>query len=135
MKTRILLIAFAAALACVPFTSPHRLDAQARGPQSLTALVAPMSLTRDTNGDGLADAVAARIIVPAAPTLADIEAATNLAGRLGYETTALSLPLVMRDNDVAQPASVGVPILVGRSNRFIQRLIDAKTIDVSALKP
>jgi hypothetical protein len=135
MKSRILLLTFAAALGCVSFTTPRPLHAQARDPQSLTALVAPMSLTRDTNADGLADAVAARVIVPAAPALADIEAATNLAARLGYETTALSLPLVVRDNDVAQPASVGVPILVGRSNRFVQRLVDAKTIDISALKP
>src|SRR5258705_11742121 len=95
MKRRILLLSLAAALGCLSFTSPHPLQAQARGPQSLTALVAPMNLTRDTNGDGLADIVAARVIVPAAPALADVEAATNLAARPGYETTALSLPLVL----------------------------------------
>ena len=135
MKSGFVLLSFAAALGCLSLTSPDRLHAQTRHPQSLTALLAPMSLTRDTNGDGLADAVAARVIVPAAPVMADIEAATNLAARLGYETTALTLPLVIRDSDVEQPASVGVPILVGRSNRFVQRLIDAKTIDVSTLLP
>ena len=112
---------------------PHHADA--RVPQSLTALVGPQSLVRDTNGDGLADVVAGRIIVPAAPSLADVEAATNLAARLGYETTALTLPLVVRDADVARPADVAVPILVGRTNRFVQRLIDAKTIDVAMLRP
>ena len=64
-----------------------------------------------------------------------MEAATNLAARLGYDTTALTLPLVVRDSDVAQPASIGVPILVGRTNRFVQSLVDAKTLDVAALKP
>src|SRR3954469_16936048 len=134
MKSRILLFTIAAALGCLSFTSSPAVQAQVRGPQSLTALIAPSRLTRDTNSDGLADAVAARVIVPAAPTLADIEAATNLAARLGYETTALSLPLVLRDDHVADAASIAVPILVGRSNRFVQRLVDAKAIDVAALK-
>src|SRR4051794_9171077 len=121
MKSRILSFAVAATLGWLSFTSPHSVQAQARGAQSLTALVAPLRLTRDTNADGLADAVAARVIVPAAPTLPDIEAATNLAARLGYETTALTLPLVVRDNEVADEVSIAVPILVGRSNRFVQR--------------
>ena len=82
-----------------------------RSVQSLTAIVGPQSsLTRDTNGDGLADSVAARVIVPAAPTLGEMEAATNLAARLGYETTALTLPLVIRDQRrVEVRASIGVP--------------------------
>ena len=45
---------------------------------------------RDTNGDGLADVVAARVIVPAAPTPEEVQAATNLAARLAYETTVIS---------------------------------------------
>ena len=135
MKSGFVLLTFAAALGCLSLTSPHPLHAQARRPQSLTALLAPMSLTRDTNGDGLADAVVARVIVPDAPTIGEVEAATNIAARLGYETTALTLPLVHRESEMAQPAAVGLPILVGRTNRFVQRLIDAHAIDVSALKP
>ena len=61
--------------------------------------------------------MAARVIVPATPTIEDVQAATNLAARLGFETTALTLPVVVRTNEVTQPASVGVPILVGRTNR------------------
>ena len=109
--------------------------ADARSPLSLTALVAAGSLTRDTNGDGLADAVPARLIVPAAAVLADIETATNLSARLGYETTALTLPLVLRDDAMAQPASIAVPILIGRSNRYIQRLVSSHAIDAASLKP
>ena len=135
MTRRIFLLALTVALGGLSLASRHHLQADARGPQSLTALVAAQSLTRDTNGDGLADTVAARVIVPASPTLGEVEAATNLAARLAYETTALTLPLVLRDNDVAQPAAVGVPILVGRSNRFVQRLVDAHAIDIAALKP
>src|SRR3989441_5866001 len=119
----------------LPVHRTVRVRADAPHPQTLTALVAANSLTRDTNGDGLADSVAARVIVPAIPPLADLEAATTLAARLGYETTALTLPLVVRDSDIAQPASIGVPILVGRGTRFVKGLADARTIDLASLKP
>ena len=135
MTSRKLLLALAVALGCVPLTFRGGVQADARAGRSLTAIVGPQSLTRDTNGDGLADTVAARVIVPASPTLGEVEAATNLAARLGYETTALTLPLVVRDDDVAQPGSIGVPILVGRTNRFVQQLVSAKTLDLGALKP
>ena len=135
MTSRRLLLALAVALGCAPLAFRGRVQADVRSAQSLTAIVGAHGLTRDTNGDGLDDAVAARVIVPASPTLGDAEAATNLAARLGYDTTGLTLPLVVRDSDVAQPASIGVPILVGRTNRFIQSLVDAKTLDVAALKP
>ena len=135
MKSRRLLLALAVALGCVPLSFRGRIQADARSGRSLTAIVGPQSLTRDTNGDGLADTVAARVIVPASPTLGEVEAAANLAARLGYETTALTLPLVVRDDEVAQPASIGVPILVGRTNRFVQQLISTKKVDLGALKP
>ena len=75
---------------------------------------------RDTNGDGLADSVAARVIVPAEPAVEDVQGAANIAGRLGFETTALTLPIVIKSNEVAQPASIAVPILVGRSNPLVK---------------
>ncbi len=91
-------------------------------------------LVRDTNGDTLPDAVAARVIVPAEASLGEIEAATNLAARLGFETTALTLPLVVRDRDVADPASIEVPILVGRGNAFVEKLAAAGRIDLASLE-
>src|SRR5262245_19333654 len=134
MQSRLLSAAGLVALCTLLFVSPPN-HADERVTQSLTALVGPHSLTRDTNGDSLADTVAARVVVPASPALADVEAATNLAARLGYETTALTLPLVVRDADVAQAAAIAVPVLVGRGNRFVQRLVEARAIDVASLKP
>src|SRR4051794_5980631 len=69
---------------------------------------------RDTNGDGLADSIAARVILPADPSVEDIQAAANLAGRLGFETTAMSLPVVLKAPEVTQPTGVTLPILIGR---------------------
>ncbi|HEV8345922.1 MAG TPA: M14 family metallopeptidase [Vicinamibacterales bacterium] len=138
MTRRVLLLAVAVAAVSLPLRPAVRVIADTPHPQTLTTLVAANSLTRDSNGDGLADVVAARVIVPANPSLADLETATNLAARLGYETTALTLPLVIRDSDVAQAgasASTGIPILVGRDNRFVKRLAEARTIDLASLKP
>jgi hypothetical protein len=88
-------------------------------------------LIRDTNGDGLADAVAARIVVPAAPTVREIQAASNIAARLGFETTALTMPLVDGDGD--QPAAGTVPILLGGNNAVVKRLVANGTIDLKRL--
>ena len=44
----------------------------------------------DTNDDGLADAVRARIMIPEGATAHHAAAAAEFAARLGYETAALS---------------------------------------------
>ena len=91
-------------------------------------------IVRDTNGDGLADAVAARIVVPAKAAQEDMLAATNLAARLGYETVAMDLPVVLRENELARPQDIALPILVGRDNAAIRSLADRNLIDVKPLK-
>ena len=107
--------------------------AEVRGIGSLFDLA--VGAVRDSNGDGLADMVAARVIVPAVPTNEDVQTATNIAGRLGFETTALTLPVVLKANEVTQPGSVALPILVGRGNALTKPLIDRGALDISALKP
>ena len=116
-----------------------------RGPRALAQRTELKSLgsvfdvasggVRDTNGDGLADSVVARVIVPARASAQDIEAATNIAARLGFETTAMTLPIVVRDNAVGDAASIALPILIGRTNTVVQTLADAGTIDVKSLRP
>src|SRR5579872_3254780 len=49
----------------------------------------------DTNSDGIADAVAGKIVVPVHPTAAENAAAANFAARIGYATTGLTLPIVV----------------------------------------
>ncbi len=51
-------------------------------------------LLRDTNGDSIADAVCAHIVVPDSPNEGENTAAANLAARLGYETSGITLPIV-----------------------------------------
>ncbi len=66
------------------------------------------SLLRDENEDGVPDRLGAAIVAGRAPTLAARAAAAEIAARLGFETTALDLPLPR----VASPGRVAV--LVGR---------------------
>jgi hypothetical protein len=54
------------------------------------------SLLQDTNADGIPDAVCGHIIVSAIPSAAENAAAANLAARIGYESSALTLPIVVQ---------------------------------------
>ena len=49
---------------------------------------------QDRNGDGVVDFVDARIALPDAPSAGELAAAADVAARLGYETTAMNLPVV-----------------------------------------
>src|SRR5205807_1108541 len=63
------------------------------------------------------------------------ESAANIAARLGYETTALSLPIVVRDSDADQLKNVERPILVGRGNALVRKLEASNVIDLKSLQP
>lgn len=56
------------------------------------------AMLQDTNGDQIADIVCGHVIVSASPSAADNAGAANLAARLGYESSALTLPLVIEGN-------------------------------------
>ena len=127
-----LLAALAIGVPLLPNGSP-----EAAQPRAVSALSSIYSIAagavRDTNGDGLADSVVARIIVPADPAIEDLQAAANLAGRFAFETTALSLPVVLKAPDIAAPASIALPVVVGRTNPFITRLVERGAIDLKRL--
>jgi hypothetical protein len=128
----------AAAPASSPAAAPRASTASSSS--GLSKVFEPGAATRDTNADGWADDVVARVIVPPAPTAGDIEAATNLAGRLGFETMAATLPIVLREGegaakDNAAAAAIGFPILVGRDNTLVRKLASAGAIDLSTLQP
>lgn len=71
----------------------------------------------DANGDGYPDGLRPRIVLHAdvAPVVA--VAAAELAARLGHETMALDLPLVVLDRDLVDRPHNSV--LVGASNRWL----------------
>jgi Zinc carboxypeptidase/S-layer like family, C-terminal region len=109
-------------------------------PRALTAVFGPAGIVRDTNGDNIPDAVAGRIVVPASPTVKEVQSAANIAARLGYETSALTLPLVVHDADL-NVTNAGTDrespllILVGRSNTLVSKLVERGAIDLNRLIP
>ena len=120
MKSRLALLALAAAFGCVTISSFSPLDAQARRPQSpaaptrtvpgdppsasLSDFFAPGAVFQDRNSDGAVDFVDARIVLAEQPSSAELAAAADVAARLGFETSAMNLPLTVARG--FQPAPV-----------------------------
>ena len=104
-----LLIALMFAFTASPFAQP------ANTSSSSTPLESAFQkgwILQDTNGDDIADFLAGHVLVPAEPTAAENAAAANLAARLGYETTGLTMPVVETATQAVQTES-GAEIFVG----------------------
>jgi hypothetical protein len=65
----------------------------------------------DTNGDGIVDFVAGKIVTPTQPTAVENAAAADIAARLGFATTGLTLPIVI---SAAGDRNDGPRIWIGR---------------------
>src|SRR3974377_415165 len=67
----------------------------------------------DTNGEGIADFIAGKIVVPDSPTAVENAAAANLAARLAYGSTGMTPPVVV---DAAHGAGAGPRIRIVRQS-------------------
>ncbi len=86
---------------------------QASGPAA-DRLLDPFSagwMLRDTNGDGIVDFVAGKVVVPANPSAAENAAAADIAARLGFSSTGLTPPVVI---SATEDRNDGPRIWVGR---------------------
>lgn len=81
-------------------------------------------IVQDTNGDGIADALCGHVVLPKSPSAVENTAAANLAARLGYETSALTLPVVVSGPGKAAPGCAGekAQVWVGRQAMGADRL-------------
>ncbi|HWF48340.1 MAG TPA: M14 family zinc carboxypeptidase, partial [Bryobacteraceae bacterium] len=70
-------------------------------------------MLQDTNGDGIADFIEGKIVVPANPTATENAAAANFAARLGFGTTGLTPPLVVSS---AQDSGLSHRIWIGKES-------------------
>lgn len=91
---------FAAALAITPSASSAQ-------EADLARLFDVGQIVIDTNGDDVPDRVDARLVLADSPTLAEVAAAAEVSGRLGFETMALDLP-------IPRTAGASYAIVVGR---------------------
>jgi hypothetical protein len=69
-------------------------------------------MVTDTNGDGIVDFVAGKVVVPDHPTAAQNAAAADIAARIGFATTGFTPPVVI---SAADDRGDGPRIYVGRS--------------------
>ena len=98
-------------------------------PAALADLFKPGGALQDRNGDGAIDFVDARIVLAAEPTAAELAAAADVAARLGYETSAMNLPLPRAGG--AGDASLS--IFVG-AKALAQDAVSAEALGVGTLK-
>lgn len=90
----------------------------------LASLFSIGGLLSDSNGDGVADGLAGRFLLGDTPSADDVAAAAEIAARLGFETSALSLP-------VARSAGPTV-IVVGQAG--LTRLkLDVRSLELPRL--
>lgn len=72
----------------------------------------PGWMLTDTNGDGIPDFIAGKVVAPARPAAAENAAAADIAARLGYGTTGFTPPLVI---SAAEDRGDGPRIWIGRA--------------------
>ncbi|MGE0158119.1 MAG: M14 family zinc carboxypeptidase [Gemmatimonadales bacterium] len=113
MRTAILLF-----FAVVGFVGvPPAVSAQ-QPPADLTTLFDLGRLVLDTNRDSVPDLLNASFVLGPTPSVAETAAATEIAGRLGFETMALDLPLARGATGSA------LAIVIGRSGLAASGLSD-----------
>ena len=102
-------LVLACALFGVLMTAPRSLavlEGQAP-PADLQSVFNAGGMLQDRNGDGVVDFVSARLALGAKASAAEIAAASDVAARLGFDTSAMDLPLTAAPRDVAGIVAIG----------------------------
>ena len=94
VNKRLLLLALALTAVCPLPGAGQRAD-PAPAPATLSDFFRTGVVLQDRNGDGAIDFVDARIVLPEQPSSAELAAASDIAARLGFETSAMNLPLAV----------------------------------------
>src|SRR5262249_55534471 len=115
-------------------------DQPATAPASIADFFRPGVVLLDTNGDGAIDFVNARIVLAEHPSAAELASAANISARLGFETSAMNLPLPRRPagsrsgRPAGAPRDDGPSVFVG-SAPLAAIGVTAASIGGGALKP
>src|SRR5882672_351473 len=88
MKRLVVFVLLVAGVDAIGRTAPAEISTAA-----LADFFKPGVVFQDRNGDGAVDFVDARIVLLEHPTSAELAAAADIAARLGFETSAMNLPL------------------------------------------
>jgi hypothetical protein len=129
---RLFLFAIALAAVC-PLSGAARLADVPPAPASLSEFFTPGVIFQDRNNDGVIDFVAAQIRLSDHPTPAEIAAASDVAARLGFETSAMNLPIVFPKPDTPTDSD-GSVIFVGAKS-LAGSGVSADAIGGAGMKP
>ena len=113
MDKRLALVTLAVAIVCPVSGIGQRADPP---PQtvSLSDFFKPGIVFQDRNDDGVVDFVDARVVLAPSPSDAELAAAADVSARLGYETSAMNLPIAKSFERSADSGRRGsTPIFVG----------------------
>jgi hypothetical protein len=106
---RLPLLALGLAALCPLSGAGQRAAESPSTPAALSDLFKPGVVFQDRNRDGVIDFVDARLVLPEHPTAGELAAAADIAGRLGFETSAMNLPVARG----FQPSGSGAAIFIG----------------------
>ncbi len=98
----------------------------------LSELFKPGVVFQDRNADGAIDFVNAVIALPEAPAAGELAAAADVAARLGFETSAMDLPMVRLNPDSSRTEA---PVIFVGANALARVGIAANAVGGAALKP
>ena len=83
------------------------------GPSGIEAIFEDGTLLQDRNGDGIIDYVNGHVVLGNSPSDRDVAAAANVGARLGFETSAMNLPLTRGTEGIAIAVGEGALTTLG----------------------
>lgn len=115
-----------------PLPLPRRAGGGGARSTDLSNLYATGGLLGDSQNDLIPDRTDT-VIVPSSAD--EALGAVDVAARLGLESTGIRVPLAKAPTDVEDPSRGPTPILIGRNNPLVQRLVTEQKLDAAALQP
>ena len=100
---------------------------------SLAHLFRTGKTVHDTDGDGIPDRVSLTIIIPNAPTSAELILAGDIAARANLESLVQDVRLIMREDDVPDIEKAENPIIIGTNVSWLREAIRDKEIALPEL--
>jgi zinc carboxypeptidase len=127
-----LVLAIAAAALTVPLAATNDQRRSTDDPPfAIADFFAPGRVFQDRNDDAVIDFVDARLALAAKPTDAEVAAAANVAARLGFETTAMDLPVAIGNPSEGDDTAT---VYVG-AKALTEAGVSLASIDATGLKP
>ena len=107
------------------------------GALSLSELFKSGVVFQDRNGDGAIDFVDVRLVLPEQPSAGELAAASDIAARLGYETSAMNLPMVRLKPDATTASAVrpNVGRTAGPTTASAVQVTTASAVDITTASP